>query len=314
MLQYILKRMVRAGGTLVLVLSIVFSLLRLMPEEGYFPNYDKMTEAQVENSLIEMGLRDPLPVQLTRFFSDLLKGDLGDSRIYRANVPVSKILSEKIPISARLGVLSLITSLALGIPLGIMMANYRGKFFDRFGTLFIIFVQAVPAAVYYLYIQLYGTQFLGVGMLFRETDPLAWVLPVLSMAMGNTAYYAMWIRRYMIDEMNKDYVKLARAKGMSKGKIMTRHVFRNAFVPLVQYIPSSFLNTVIGSIYIESLYSIPGMGGLLVNVVKLHDNAMVQGIVLVYATVGVIGLIVGDILMALIDPRISLHRKGGERA
>ena len=100
---------------------------------------------------------------------------------------------------------------------------------------------------------------------------------------------------------------------MSESNIALRHIFRNAMVPLVQYIPSAFLNTVVGSIYIESLYSIPGMGGLLVTCVQRHDNTMVQGIVLLYACVGIIGLILGDLLMVLIDPRISFGKKEGGR-
>ena len=123
----------------------------------------------------------------------------------------------------------------------------------------------------------------------------------------------MWLRRYMVDESTKDYVMLARIKGASEGRIMFHHIFRNAFVPMVQYIPTSFLNTVIGSIYIESLYSIPGMGGLLVDVIKKQDNAMVQAIVLLFACVGVIGLLLGDLLMVLLDPRISLAKKGGSK-
>lgn len=133
------------------------------------------------------------------------------------------------------------------------------------------------------------------------------------MSLGNIAYYAMWVRRYMVDELNKDYVQLARIKGLKSSKIMFRHVFRNAFVPMAQYLPTSFLNTVIGSIYIESLYSIPGMGGLLVDVIKRQDNAMVQAIVLLFATVGIIGLILGDLMMVILDPRISFGTKAGNR-
>ena len=106
---------------------------------------------------------------------------------------------------------------------------------------------------------------------------------------------------------------LARIKGADEGRIMFRHIFRNAFVPMAQYLPTSFLNTVIGSIYIESLYSIPGMGGLLVQVIKANDNNMVQAIVLLYATVGVIGLLLGDIMMTVLDPRISFGTKEGGR-
>jgi ABC-type dipeptide/oligopeptide/nickel transport system permease component len=150
-------------------------------------------------------------------------------------------------------------------------------------------------------------------MLFDKSNYTTWILPVVSMSLGNTAFYAMWLRRYMVDESNKDYVKLAIAKGASNKRIMFRHVFRNAFVPMIQYIPSSFLNTIVGSIYIESLYSIPGMGGLLVDVVKRQDNTMVQAIVVIFATVGILGLILGDILMTVIDPRITFHKKGGAR-
>ena len=156
-------------------------------------------------------------------------------------------------------------------------------------------------------------ELLGISLIFDEENWVSWVLPVFSMSLGNIAYYAMWLRRYMVDESNKDYVKLARAKGVSENNIALHHVFRNAMVPLVQYIPSAFLNTVVGSIYIESLYSIPGMGGLLVTCVQRHDNTMVQGIVLLYACVGIIGLILGDVLMVLIDPRINFGKKEGGR-
>ena len=310
MLKYLGKRIARSFLTLIIILTVVFCLLRLMPIEGYFTNFDKLTSQQIQVSLQEMGLTDPLPVQVVRFFNDLVHGDLGVSRIYRANVPVAEILADKVPVSIKLGVLSMIVSLFVGLPMGALMARYKYRWFDKLGT---FCIQAVPAAVYFLYIQLYGTQALGVGLLFQIDDPKYWILPVVSMSLNNIAFYGMWLRRYMVDESNKDYVKLARAKGMSEGGVMFRHIFRNAFVPLAQYIPTAFLNTVIGSIYIESLYSIPGMGGLLVTVIKKHDNTMVQGIVLLYACVGVMGLLLGDILMVLLDPRISLSKKGGDR-
>ena len=179
--------------------------------------------------------------------------------------------------------------------------------------MYVVFINAVPAAVYYIFIQMYGTSFLGISMLFDEKNPVTWVLPVVSMALGNIAYYAMWLRRYMVDEMNKDYVRLARAKGVSSQRIMMRHVLRNAFVPMIQYIPTSLLYTICGSIYIESLYSIPGMGGLLVDVIGRQDNPMVQAIVMIYSCIGIVGLLLGDLLMGLIDPRISFVKKEGAR-
>lgn len=309
MLQYLAKRIGRALISLFIIISVVFILLRMMPIEGYFPNYEKMTDLQIQNGLEQLGLNDPIPVQLGRFWMDLLRGNLGESITYRQKVPVTEIIAEKIPYSIKLGSMAILLSLAAGIPMGAMMARYKGRFFDKFGTLFIVFIQAVPAAVYYLFIQLYGTIVLDIPLLFDETNPKSWILPVISMSLGNIAYYGMWLRRYMVDETNKDYVKLATAKGLSGNKVFFKHVFRNAFVPMIQYLPTSFLNTVIGSIYIESLYSVPGMGGLLVQVIKKSDNTMVQAIVLLFATVGVIGLLLGDILMTVIDPRISLSKK-----
>ena len=313
MIKYLCKRIARSLLTLVIILTVVFCLLRLMPIEGYFQNFDKLTETQIQVGLQEMGLTDPLPVQIVRFSGQLLQGDLGVSRVYRANVPVMDILADKIPLSIRLGSMSLLLALIVGLPMGGLMARFKGKFFDKFGTLFIVFIQAVPAAVYYLFIQMFGTELLGIKMTFDAEDWRSWILPVLSMSLGNIAYYGMWMRRYMVDESTKDYVRLAKAKGAGGSRITFRHIMRNAIVPLAQYIPTSFLNTVIGSIYIESLYSIPGMGGLLVDVIKRSDNTMVQAIVLLYATVGIIGLILGDILMVILDPRISLGKKAGGR-
>ena len=226
---------------------------------------------------------------------------------------VTGILAKKLPISIQMGVFAMLLSLVIGIPMGLLMGRFKNRWPDKIGTAIIVLIQAVPAAVYYLYIQMYGTTALGVGLLFDASDWRYWVLPVCSMSLGNVAFYAMWLRRYMVDESNKDYVRLALAKGVSESNIALRHIFRNAMVPLVQYIPSAFLNTVVGSIYIESLYSIPGMGGLLVTCVQRHDNTMVQGIVLLYACVGIIGLILGDVLMVLIDPRINFGKKEGGR-
>ena len=305
MVQYLAKRIGRSVLTLFIIVTLVFCLLRLMPVEGYFANYEKMSEAQIQAGLQAMGLLDPLPVQVGRFWKNALHGDLGVSHIYKVNAPVTQILAQKLPISVQMGVLAMLLSLVLGIPLGLIMGQYKGRWPDKLGTALIVLIQAVPAAVYFLYIQMYGTAAVGVGLLFNAANWRYWVLPVCSMSLANLAFYAMWLRRYMVDESNKDYVRLARAKGVCGRDIALHHVFRNAMVPLVQYIPSAFLNTVVGSIYIESLYSIPGMGGLLVTCVQRHDNTMVQGIVLLYACVGIIGLILGDLLMVLIDPRIS---------
>ena len=313
MAKYLLKRIGQSILTLVIILTLVFIMVRQMPIDGYFENIDKLDEAVIKATLDQMGLNDPILVQLKDFFVRLLHGDLGTSARYSRGVPITQIIAAKAPISIQMGLLSMAVSMLLGIPLGAAMARSKNKFWDKFGTVFIVLVNAVPAAVYYIYLQSYGSLALNVSMLFEESNWVSWILPVFSMSLGNIAYYAMWLRRYMLDEMNKDYVRLARAKGVDSKKITMRHVFRNAFVPMIQYIPTSLLYTVSGSIYIESLYSIPGMGGLLVDVISKQDNPMVQALVMIYSCIGIVGMILGDILMAIIDPRISLNRKEGAR-
>lgn len=314
MIKYSIKRLIQSIFTLLIIVTVVFLLLRLMPEDGYLgSNADKLDYAQKEAILTGLGLRDPIYVQLGNFYKDIFSGDLGKSIIYRPKVSVGSILKSKIPYSLWFGLSAMVISLIFGISLGILMAKSKSKLWDKLGNGFIVFINAVPAAVYYLFIQLYVTGVTKLPILFNKSDPLSWVLPVLSMSLGSTASYAMWMRRYMVDELNKDYIKLARAKGVTSKDIMVHHVLRNAFVPMAQYLPTSLLYTIAGSIYIESLYSIPGMGGLLVDVIQRQDNVLVQALVLIYASIGIIGLLLGDIAMVIVDPRIKLEKRGASR-
>ena len=227
--------------------------------------------------------------------------------------PVTKILAKKMPYSIGFGLGAIAISLVLGCSLGVLMARKQHGFWDRIGTGYIVFINAVPPIVYYLMIQISVTASTPLPMLFNTAKPESYVLPLVCMALGPTANYAMWIRRYMVDELNRDYIKLARAKGMPNNKIMLRHVVRNAFIPLAQYLPSTILFTISGSIYVEALFSIPGMGGLLITAIQKQDNPVVQAVVLLYAVMGVFGLLLGDLAMAICDPRISLDKKGGSR-
>ena len=321
MAKYIVKRILRSLITMFIIITILFALLRLMPIEGYFENFDKMTEVQVQAKLNTLGLNDPLHIQLLNFYKQLFSGDLGTSNVYRVGVSINEIVAEKMPVSLRLGLMALCISLCLGLSLGIVMARStrtRFRIGDRLGTVFIVVIQALPSAVYHILIQFIGSQSsfgkaIGLKMLFEQGEIMTYVLPLISLSIGNIAYYAMWLRRYMVDESNKDYIRLARAKGVPNARISRNHIFRNAFVPLVQYIPNSILFTLMGSLYVESLYSVPGMGGLLVTAIKRQDNTLVQALVLIYAVISILGLLLGDILMGIVDPRISFAKKEGSR-
>ncbi len=314
MLKYTLKRLLGALVSLFIIITTIFILLRLMPIEGYLgANWDKLSPETIAQRLHSRGLDQPVIVQLFRFYGSLLRGDLGTSWIYLEGRSITQIIMPKLEISAKVGLLSLLVSLVMGIPLGILMARKKGGWIDNLGTGFVVLVNAVPIVIYYLFIQIYLSGLLGLPILFSKSKYISWILPVLSLSLWSTASYAVWTRRYMMDQMNQNYVQLARAKGLSGKSIMTRHVFRNAFVPIIQLLPSNLLLTVVGSIYLESLYSVPGTGGLLIDVIKRQDNTMVQALVLIYSSIGIIGLFLGDILMMLIDPRIRFVKGEGER-
>ncbi|SOC36464.1 ABC transporter permease [Ureibacillus acetophenoni] len=314
MLGYVGKRLLQSVVTLLVIITIVFLLLRLLPEEGYLgAAADKMSPEQQEIYLTNLGLRDPILVQLGNFYTDLIRGDLGKSITYRTDVPVVDIIADKIMYSLSFGLAAVALSILIGVPLGILMAQMKGRWLDRLGTGYIVFIVAVPSMVYFLLIQVYITDIFKLPLLFDSDKPISWLLPLISLALGPIASYAMWMRRYMVDELNKDYIKLARAKGVKERTLMFSHVMRNAFIPLAQYLPATILFTITGSIYIESLYSIPGMGGLLVDAIQRQDNAVVQGLVLIFSSLGIIGLFLGDIAMALVDPRIKLGRGGSVR-
>src|SRR5690554_1439350 len=158
MLKYSIRRLLQSLVTVFIVITLVFLLMRLLPEEGYFGDgYDKLTPEQRENILRKFGLLDPWYIQLRNFYSSLLRGDLGKSIIYRPDVPVIAIIKDKAPFSIAFGLASIFLSLLFGLTMGITMARNKGRFWDKLWTAYVVFINAVPAAVYLLFIQLYLT-------------------------------------------------------------------------------------------------------------------------------------------------------------
>ena len=161
MAKYISKRVLHSLVTMFIIITILFALLRMMPVEGYFENYDKMSSTQVQVKLQSLGLTDPLYKQLVRFYGQLVHGDLGVSNVYRKDVAITEIIKEKIPISIELGLVALVISMAVGLPMGILMARStrtKWKIGDKLGTVFIVLIEAMPAAVYHIMIQFAGSQ------------------------------------------------------------------------------------------------------------------------------------------------------------
>ena len=214
----------------------------------------------------------------------------------------------------KLGCTALVISLFVGILIGIIQTLNKDRILDHVGTAYTIFVNAVPSLVSYSLVLAFGSKVLGLPSLYSTRNPSETsILPIVCLSLASIASYALWTRRYMVDELNKDYIKLARVKGTSSSGIMIKHVFKNAFVPLAQYVPASFLYTIGGSLLVERFFSVPGMGPLLTDAIVRYDVNVVQTLVVLYAVLGTLGVFLGYILMMLLDPRIKLTGKGGTR-
>ena len=242
--------------------------------------------------------------------------NLGKSIRLEKNQYVTDVILTKMTVSMEIGLISLAISLVLGVVFGVIQARFKNRIPDHIGTGYTVIVNAVPHLVIYTIIMIGGATLFGLPMRYDATaasPALTKVLPIVCLSIGSIAGYMLWTRRYMVDELNKDYIRLAKLKGLSDRKVMFRHVLKNAFVPLAQYLPYSILLTVGGSLLVEKFFAVPGMGPELTMAISRYDLPLVQGIVLLYATMGILGVFLGDLLMTLIDPRITLTGKGDVR-
>lgn len=316
MFKYTIKRLLQSVVTVLIVVTIVFLLMRMLPTDYFFTEDQlmKFTPEQKKEQLQAAGLLDPMPEQLVRYYGQLLKFDFGESRRIQNGVDVVSVIGDKFTISMKLGCTALVISLFVGILIGIIQTLNKDRILDHVGTAYTIFVNAVPSLVSYSLVLAFGSKVLGLPSLYSTRNPSETsILPIVCLSLASIASYALWTRRYMVDELNKDYIKLARVKGTSSSGIMIKHVFKNAFVPLAQYVPASFLYTIGGSLLVERFFSVPGMGPLLTDAIVRYDVNVVQTLVVLYAVLGTLGVFLGDILMMLLDPRIKLTGKGGTR-
>ena len=216
----------------------------------------------------------------------------------------------KMGYSFTIGIISVIIAYVLAMPLGVLMALKKDKFLDKLGTFYIVFITAVPSLGYIFIFRAIGSRF-GMPTTFNMDNPttLMYVLPIISLALPSVANLMKWLRRYMIDQMNSDYVKFARSGGLSEGEIFSKHILKNAIIPIVHGIPASVLFAMTGAIITERVYLVPGIGNVLTTAINAYDNGVIVGVTLFYAVISVTAVILGDILMSVMDPRISFTSK-----
>lgn len=226
------------------------------------------------------------------------------------NISTNKNGMSKIGYSFTIGIIAVFLSYLIGVPVGIIMALRKDKLLDHIGTFYIVFITAVPSLAYIFLFKSLGGRF-GLPTTFDMENPtwLMYVLPIISLSLPSIANLMKWLRRYMIDQMNSDYVKFARSGGLSEGEIFRKHILKNAIIPIVHDIPASILFALTGAIITERVYVVPGVGNMLTRAINAYDNGVIVGMVLFYAVLTVTSVILGDVLMSVLDPRISFTAK-----
>lgn len=225
---------------------------------------------------------------------------------------VTDYMIERMGISFKIGIFAVILELALGYPFGILMAKHQNGVFDRIGKGYIMIIDAIPGVAYYYIWMAILCNLFQLPYKYSADNVLSYLPAIITMCVTGMSGIGLWVRRYMVDEFNADYVKFARSKGLEEGRIMRIHILRNAVVPLVRTFPSAIIGALMGSYFIENMYGINGIGRSLMVAQNSGNVWLIQGIILFSAFLSVISYLLGDIVTAVVDPRISFEaQKGG---
>ncbi|WP_337537508.1 ABC transporter permease [Suilimivivens sp.] len=304
MVKYIAKRIGLAIVTIWAVATITFFLMNLVPGGPFLS--EKAISPQATAALeAKYGLDKPLFQQYLTYITDALHGDFGDSLKQRGRT-VMDIIKMKFPVSARVGGVSVLVSLILGVPLGCIAALKRGKFADSLISVVATCGIAVPSFVICtLLLYFFGVK-LQVLPTMGLTTAKHYVMPVMALAFYPTAYIMRLMRSSMLDVLGQDYMRTAKAKGLAGGKILFKHALRNAILPVITYVGPLLAYTVTGSFVVEKIFTIPGLGGEFIAAINGRDYTLIMGTTIFLATLIILMNVVVDIVYKLVDPRIKL--------
>ena len=291
MQKYILKRLITALLTLLVITFLLFWLVRIMPGNP-FPS-ERMTDEAIAAKRAEMGLDDPILTQFVRYMKNVLKGDFGKGTSLYYGAPIHTVLNKAIQNSFRIGGIAILLGTFVGLVLGIVAALNRDRFWDVFCSVFSILGVCVPSYVFLIFLQYtFAYKLTLLPYFFDSTQFLkSSVIPALSLSLFTMSTIARFTRNEMIEVTDSDYVLLAEAKGMYGYKLVTKHVLRNALIPIV---------TVLAPLMVDAI-SGEGIDYNYVLALGILYSAMYIGIMLVV-----------DLLYGLLDPRIRISAKGGD--
>ncbi len=304
MLKYVVKRIALAIVTIWAVATLTFFLMNMVPGGPFLS--EKAISPQATAALeAKYGLDKPLGEQYVTYITGVAHGDFGDSLKQRGRT-VAGIIQAKFPVSAKIGGISVLVSLILGVLLGSIAALKRGKFLDSLISVISTMGIAVPSFVICTVLM----YFFGVKFRVLPTMGLSswkhYIMPVAALAFYPTAYIMRLMRSSMLDVLGQDYMRTAKAKGLSGKVQLFKHALRNAILPVVTYVGPMLAYTVTGSFVVEKIFTIPGLGGEFIGAIQGRDYTLIMGTTIFLATLIIVMNVVVDIVYKLIDPRITL--------
>ncbi|XUO85046.1 ABC transporter permease [Halomonas sp. KM007] len=311
MLSFILRRVLIAIPTIILISIFVFTLQHLLPGDPVLAMAGEDRDPETLNFLREKyGFNDPVPVQYLKWLGNAMTGDLGIS--LRTNQPVTTLIGEKLPVTIQLATMAMIFALVIGIPAGIVSAIYKGTFTDYLANFVALSGLSIPN--FWLGIMLILLVSVKWGLLpasgyvpFSE-DPVrslqVMVMPAFVLGTALAAALMRHTRSAMLTVLTSDYVRTARAKGLKERRVILLHAFRNALTPIVTLTALLFGELIAGAVLTEQIFTIPGFGKLVVDAVFSRDYAVVQGIILVTAVGFIFMNLLADVAYVLLNPRL----------
>ena len=304
MLKYVVKRVLTAIVTAYLVATLTFFIMNMVPGGPFLSEKAVTPQAQAAMEA-KYGLDKPLGKQYITYMTGLAKGDLGLSLKKRGRT-VSEIISTKFPVSARLGGLAMVFAVFVGVPLGAVAAFKRGKAIDNALVVLSTAGIAIPSFLSSTLLMYVFSTKLKLLPSLGLNNPQSYIMPVVALALYPTFYIARLMRSSMLDVMGQDYMRTARAKGVSTFKSIFKHALRNAILPVVTYLGPLLASLMTGSFILEKIFNIPGLGSEFVGAITSRDYPMIMGTTIFLAVFVIFMNVVVDVAYAVVDPRIKL--------
>ena len=303
--KYLLRRIFYMLLTLFIIITTTFLLLQFLPGTP-FANQDLLTAKQLELLNEKYGLNKPIFDQYLAYLGYILKGDFGYSFQFN-NLPVTQIIADRAGPSIQLGLQAMVLGTVVGTFLGVIAAVKQNTWIDTFTSIFAIAGRSVPNFVFAVILQFVFAVVLEVlPIAFWREGFKSTILPTLALSISPMAEAARFIRTEMIEVLNSDYIELAKAKGFSKFYIILKHALRNALIPLLTILGPVTAGLMTGSLVIEQIFSIPGIGEQFTKSILVNDYPTIMGITIMYSTILIVMILIVDILYGIIDPRLRM--------